>query len=248
MALDQVSVVLGGSVIVDRDSLRLAAGEVVLLLGRSGTGKSVLIKAVVGFIPLAGGSIVLQGRAVDPFKQPHLVRREVVLVHQDAALLDEETVLDNVTLPLRWRSGVSRADAEARARKELIRVGMEAMAGQRALDLSAGERKLVCLARAVAMDPRVLLLDEPITGLDVAASLRVGQTIRSIAGTGTALLVVTHDLDPFKDVAHRVCVLGRGGLVSNDLVPAAWEKPGAALHQFMTAAIEGPLTERTTEV
>ncbi|MEW5851404.1 MAG: ATP-binding cassette domain-containing protein [Myxococcota bacterium] len=247
LELEDVVVRLGGRVILDGISTTLEPGAVSLLLGRSGTGKSVLLKAATGFLPMERGTVRLQGVAVDPRRDAARIREKAVLVHQDPALLDEETVLDNVALPLRWRRGLGRKAAEERAMHELARVGAQHRARDVAVDLSAGERKLVALARALAVEPTALLLDEPTTGLDLASAARVGRTCGSIAAGGTALLVVTHDVEPFRDVASQVCVLGGGRMLSAQSADEAFRHPSAALHQLLTASEEGPLTAAAQE-
>jgi ABC-type multidrug transport system ATPase subunit len=236
-----VGVTLGGVPVLQNVSLSLGMGELGLVVGRSGCGKSVLLKSLVGFLPLAGGEVRLAGRRVDPVREAGVLRRRVVLVHQDSTLLDNQSVLDNVALPVSWRGDARRGEAEARARAALERVGAGAWMGARAGGLPAGTRKLVAVARALAVQPQVLLLDEPTTGLDVPSAGRVGEVCGEIARGGTALLVVTHDTEPFRACARRVWVLSAGTVVEEQEAPDAWLSPLPTLAQLTSGAAEGPL-------
>ncbi|MBI5493678.1 MAG: ATP-binding cassette domain-containing protein [Deltaproteobacteria bacterium] len=243
LAAEDLRVVLGGRTVIAGASLSLSAGEFVLLLGRSGTGKSVLIKAALGFLPVAGGTVRLDGQPRDPARQGAALRDRVVLVHQAPALLDDETALHNVALPWCWRTGGSARAGRQRAARALEQLGAAALAPREAASLSAGERKLVSLARALAVEPRAVLLDEPTTGLDAASARRVALACATVQRAGTAVLVVTHDVQPFHDVATRVCLLHGGRVLSDRRAADAWARPDEALAQFLAGAVHGPLSQ-----
>jgi ABC-type transporter Mla maintaining outer membrane lipid asymmetry ATPase subunit MlaF len=246
LCVKNLRVVLGNHVIIDGVSLELHAREVLLLLGRSGSGKTVLVKAALGFLPVAAGVVTCQGAEVRSALAAAKMRERLVLVHQDPALFDERTALDNVALPLQWRRGGSRAKARAQALQALRRVGADDVAETQASDLSAGVRKLVSLARALAHEPLALFLDEPTTGLDAAAAQAVGRTCMEISALGTALWIVTHDVEPFQTFATHVGVLAGGRLLEHGHAQELWRAPGPALRQLLDASPDGPLSSGTT--
>jgi ABC-type transporter Mla maintaining outer membrane lipid asymmetry ATPase subunit MlaF len=238
LSMEGLKVTLGGRDVLTDATVTLHAGEMLLLLGRSGTGKSVLIKAALGFLPVAAGRVLLHGvpRGVEE------LRHAVTLVHQAPALLPELDVLHNVLNPLRWREAMGETLSLVRARTALELVGAAHLANAGTAILSAGEQKLVALARAVAVSSEALLLDEPTTGLDVGAARRVGEACARIAAKGTALLVVTHDVAPFAAHANRVALLHGGKVLETGALPGALQAPSPAMRQFLDAARVGPLS------
>jgi ABC-type polar amino acid transport system ATPase subunit len=235
--IHHLAVELDGRRVLRDVTLGLGAGEVVLLLGRSGTGKSVLIKAALGFLPVAAGHVTLKGRV----ETPQRLVQSVSLVHQAPALMEEQSSVENIVLPLQWRFHLSHAPAAERALQSLERVGAASVAHTPAAQLSAGQRKLVAVARALAMQPLALLLDEPTTGLDAASAARVGRTVGNLAREGMAILVVTHDIEPFRHAATRVAMLHDGVLLLDQPAQEAFDTPSPAMRQFLTASSEGPL-------
>jgi putative ABC transport system ATP-binding protein len=196
--------------------LALAAGELAVLEGRSGSGKSSLLAVAAGLLPPTAGSVRVMGEPVDardPAATASLRARHVGLVFQHLHLLAELTVQENVELPLRLRHE-GRAAARARAAELLATFGLEGLAGRFPPSLSGGEQQRVAIARALAPRPGLLLVDEPTSSLDRANSLRVGDALRQAAASGAAVLVATHD-----PLLHRL-----GRLVRIDegrLLPAA---------------------------
>lgn len=238
MEVRDLRVRLGGSAVVDGVTLTLGQGELVALMGRSGTGKSVFIKAVVGLVPVESGQVLLNGMATSA---PRL-RERVVMVHQTPALLDERSVWDNVWEPLRWR-GVGAAAANHQATSALDACSVDRPWNAAASTLSAGQRKCLALARAVAQRPLALLLDEPTTGLDAASAARVALTCGQLAASGLGLLVVTHDLAPFSSVFSRCVLLHRGRLVCEQTASEVQRAPHPALAQLLAGNPHGPLTD-----
>jgi ABC-type sulfate/molybdate transport systems ATPase subunit len=199
LVADRVSVRRGDREVVREVSLELRAGEVVALLGPNGAGKSTLLDALAGVLPLAGGAIERRGRVAVALQTPDLARR---------------SALANVALGLAWW-GVPREERGARARAALAAMGAAHLADQAARTLSGGERRRVHLARAMAVEPDILMLDEPFAGLDPEARASLLEDSVSALRSGTrATLVVVHDRAEAWALADRLFVLIDGRLVA----------------------------------
>ena len=197
-------------------ALAVAAGEVVAVVGPNGAGKSTLLAALAGLVPLAGGRVALDGRVLEDaatgaFAPPE--QRAVGLLFQDLLLFPHLTVLDNVAFGLR-RAGTGRTEARRRALDELERLDVAGLAGASPAALSGGQAARVALARALAPEPRLLLLDEPLAAVDVggAAGLRTTLRARLRSRPGPAV-VVTHDPVEAMALGNRLVVLEGGHVV-----------------------------------
>jgi putative spermidine/putrescine transport system ATP-binding protein len=185
-------------------SLHVARGERLALVGPSGAGKTSLLRAIAGLDALAGGRLVVGGRDVTG-AEPEA--RRVVYLHQAPSLFPHLSVLDNVAFPQVVR-GTARGAARRRAHELLEAVGLAAFAGRRGATLSGGQRHRAALARALAAEPEVLLLDEPFAALDPALRAEVREAVVALLDArGPAVVVVTHDVDEASGFAHRLAVL-----------------------------------------
>jgi thiamine transport system ATP-binding protein len=199
--VSDVHVAFDGVAVLDGHSLRVAAGEIVALLGPSGSGKSTLLRVIAGLIEPDAGTIRLGG--VDVTDLP-THRRSVGMVFQDEQLFPHLSVGDNVGFGLKM-GGVDAADRRARVSELLDLVGLAGFERRRVGDLSGGEAKRVALARSLAPDPEVLLLDEPLTGLDRELHDRLVLDVADVLRReGTTAVWVTHDADEADAVADRV--------------------------------------------
>jgi putative spermidine/putrescine transport system ATP-binding protein len=189
---------------LDDVNLEVARGERLALLGPSGVGKTSVLRAVAGLGPVSSGAVLVDGRDVTTAPPE---RRGVVYMHQSPFLFPHLAVLDNVTFPLDIR-GVPKIEARARGLELLDRVQMRFAAGRAPATLSGGQRHRVALARALAAEPAVLLLDEPFAALDpeLRADVRTA-VIEILAGIGPAVVLVTHDVDEAAGIADRLAVL-----------------------------------------
>jgi molybdate transport system ATP-binding protein len=194
----------------------VASGEVVALVGPSGAGKSTVLRAVAGLVPLAAGRIVVDGTVFEDVATKEYVppeRRNLGVVFQDELLFPHMTVLDNVGAGLRF-TGASRMIARARAREWLERIGIDELAEAWPSALSGGQAQRVALARALATRPRVLLLDEPLSALDVATRADVRRELRRHLSAFSGIrLLVTHDPIDALALADRLIVLEHGHIV-----------------------------------
>lgn len=197
-----------------RASFELAAGETVALLGPNGAGKSTLLQVIAGLVRPNRGRVALAGRTLvsaDVDLAPH--RREVALLSQDALLFPHLNLRENVAFGPRSR-GVARALARSTADTWLDRVGIAELADRMPSQVSGGQAQRAAVARALAVDPQLLLLDEPLSAVDVAARPALRQTLRAVLAERTAI-VVTHDVLDALLLADRVIVLANGEIVED---------------------------------
>lgn len=197
--------------------LSIERGEIFTLLGGSGTGKSVLLKHVIGLLHPDAGRVIVGGRDVTDITEREWVevRKRIGFVFQGAALFDSLSVLENVAYPLREHLKPTRAELERRVAECLEAVGLAGIEQLMPAELSGGMRKRVGVARAIALEPDAILYDEPTTGLDPANSKRIGQLIVSLRERlHVTSVVVTHELDLCFAISDRVALLAEGRLVA----------------------------------
>ena len=218
-----LAVTYGGLRAVDGVDLEVAAGEVVALLGASGSGKSSLLRAVAGLEDVAAGEVAWDGRSM--VRVP-VHRRGFGLMFQDGQLFEHRDVGSNIAYGL---TGLSRAQRSERVREMLELVGLPGFERRRVTTLSGGQAQRVALARALAPAPRLLLLDEPLSALDRALREQLATDVRTILRQGgTTALYVTHDQDEAMTVADRVGVMEAGRLLRLDTPSACGPTPQAA--------------------
>ncbi|MBL28818.1 MAG: ABC transporter ATP-binding protein [Rhodospirillaceae bacterium] len=217
LVVERVSHRFGPRLVLDAVSLTVAPGEVVCLLGPSGSGKSTLLRIVAGLESLQEGAISIGGTLVaGPDVQVPPERRGVGLMFQDFALFPHLSVIQNVMFGL---TDLAQAERRERAKTALTRVAMDAFADMYPHTLSGGEQQRVALARALAPRPRVMLLDEPFSGLDTGTRDRVRrEAIKLLRETGTPTLLVTHDPEEAMRTASHI-VLMREGRIEQDGSP-----------------------------
>lgn len=224
--LRAVTVAHGRTTVVHAVDLAVLAGETVALLGPSGSGKSSLLAAVAGFLAPADGEVHMGGRCVaGPGVSVPPEGRSVGVVFQNDALWPHLTVLQTVAYPIE-RRGVARALAQAHARALLERVGISALADRRPAQLSGGEQQRTGLARALAREATVYLLDEPTARLDAALKATLQRVIsEQVRDLGAAVLYATHDVAEALAIADRVVLLRDGRAIQVGTPPEVYERP-----------------------
>lgn len=205
----------GPKVIYSGLDLAIRRGETITILGASGSGKSVMLKMLIGLFEADGGEILFDGRDVTKMDEGELydVRRRVAYLFQGAALFDSLNVGENVAYGLREQNWNTMSDDEIRRRvaQSLSMVGLPGIEDMRPSDLSGGMKKRVGLARTLALQPEVLLYDEPTTGLDPINTARINHLIVGIKrALGITSVVVTHDMGTAFTVSDRLAMLGKG--------------------------------------
>ncbi|NOY92311.1 MAG: ATP-binding cassette domain-containing protein [Deltaproteobacteria bacterium] len=214
VSLENVSVSYGAEPVLEGVTLALAAGEVLAILGASGSGKSSLLRVVMGFVPPTGGRVLLGGELVSDagrvLRPPE--ERNLAVVFQDLALWPHLDVQGNLAFGLRAK-GVARDDARRRSDDMLARVGLGGMQRRSVGELSGGERQRVAIARALVLEPDVVLLDEPLSNVDIRLQDELLELFAALFGEReSSVLHVSHDPVTARRLASRVAILDQGHL------------------------------------
>ena len=206
----------GSQKVLNGIHLTAERGQTVVVLGRSGTGKSVLLKLMVGLQQPDSGSIRIQGQEIAGLELNRLneIRKKIGFLFQQAALYDSLTVEENVDFPLSRHTTLPEAERRERVRALLASVGMERDLTKMPSDISGGMQKRVGLARALALDPDILLFDEPTSGLDPITAAEIGDLIMKLKKErNLTSVVVTHDIHSAKSIADHLVLLRQGKVV-----------------------------------
>ncbi len=217
ITISGVSKSFNGNLVLDGISLHVPAGELAVLMGLSGTGKSVLLQHMIGLIAPDAGSIRVDGTEVIELSERQLLlfRRKMGYLFQDNALYDFMTAGENLAFPLKEHTQLSAADIHTKVGRYLKMVDMQGVENKFPAELSGGMRKRVALARALIMDAKVLLCDEPTSGLDPIRSRDISKLIRDLSKkTGCTTIVTTHDMMNAFRIADRAFVLDKGKIVA----------------------------------
>ena len=214
--LDHVSKSFGTHRVLDDVTLDIPKGTAFVLLGRSGTGKSVALRHIIGLMRPDAGRILIEGRDIGPLDARGLteVRKHIGFLFQNAALFDSMTVGENAAFPLRRHTRLSDHEIRDRARQKLADVGLEREFDKMPADLSGGMKKRAALARAMALDPGILLVDEPSAGLDPITSREIDELLVERKRGGTTLVVVTHNIPSARTIGDELALLHDGRLVA----------------------------------
>ncbi|WP_373998553.1 ABC transporter ATP-binding protein [Bdellovibrio bacteriovorus] len=198
-------------------SLKIREGEIIFILGTSGTGKSVLLKNLVGLLTPDEGEIWIDDEEVSKFSEEQYlpIRKKCGMVFQHPALFDSLTIFENVAFGLRRHYNFDEATIKEKVTKALRLVNLQGIEQKTPAQISYGMQKRVSLARTVALEPRILLFDEPTTGLDPVTTTAVNQLILDLSRTlKTTSLVVSHDMNCALSIADRIVVLDKGQIVA----------------------------------
>lgn len=205
----------GGKTILDGVTLGCEKGSITSLIGPSGSGKSTLLRALIGLTAPSAGAVRLDGQTLDYGSAPALsaLRRRMGIVFQQFNLFQNMTALANITLAPIRTLGVSRAEAEARAHALLGAVGLADKAGSYPDQLSGGQQQRIAIARALAMQPDILLLDEVTSALDPERVGEVLDTIASLASSGITMVLVSHEMAFVRRISSQVVMMDAGRIV-----------------------------------
>jgi len=223
--------------------LKVAAGQSLVIIGGSGTGKSVTIKSALGLVTPDKGEIFFDGEKVNSAKSVAGLRRRTGMLFQGGALFDSLTVWENVAFALLYRDGVGRSEAKKRAIENLAKVRLPASAADlRPAELSGGMQKRVGLARAIIAKPDLIFFDEPTTGLDPITADAVNDLIvEQVKALGAAAVSITHDMASVRKIADEVAMLHEGKIVWRGPVSALDNSGNPYIDQFVNGRADGPI-------
>ena len=235
-----VSKWFGSLCVLDKIDLDVGEHNVVCLIGASGSGKSTLLRCLNRLEHVEEGEIVVDGQQItDPKLDVNVLRRKVGIVFQAYNLFPHMTVLQNVTLAPRKAGGFSRDGAESQARSLLRRIGLESKADEYPDRLSGGQQQRVAIVRALAMGPKVLLLDEITSALDPQLVSEVLALVRELAESGMTMILATHEMGFAREVADKVCFLDAGVICEEGTPEQIFSNPQQArTRQFLARVIE----------
>lgn len=235
----------GKHTVLDSLSLSIERGESLVIIGQSGTGKSVFLRHLIGLLEPDEGEITFDGRDLAELTSDELkeVRQQIGMVFQSAALLDSLTVAENIGLGLRETRHMSSAEIAPIVEESLALVGLSGADDKYPAELSGGMRKRVGLARAIAGRPEVILYDEPTTGLDPVTADTINELIVSLNQKINATsIAVTHDMASAFRIGQRIVMLSRGKIVFDGTPVEIQRTNDPMVRQFIEGRSEGPLT------
>lgn len=216
--------------------LQVNRGESLVVIGGSGQGKSVMLKLLIGLLPMDGGEVYFDGEKISGADEAtyRRVRRRVAMLFQGAALFDSMNVFDNVAYGIREHFRMTQDEERERVRESLAYVGLEGIEDKWPADLSIGMKKRVGLARALAIRPEVLLFDEPTTGLDPINVERINKLVRHLQkALDVTAVVVTHEMSTLFAVSDRVAMVQSGGMIFVGTTEELLRSTDARVHDFV---------------
>jgi len=235
---------LGTKEVLRGVDLTVAEGESVVIIGRSGTGKSVLLKHVVGLIDPDRGAVRVDGQDVPALSVKELLdlRKRMGMLFQGGALFDSLSIAENVGLPLREHTRIVEKQVDLLVHEKLHLVGLEGVETMRPSSLSGGMKKRAALARALALNPKIMLYDEPTTGLDPITADLINRLIRRLQERlGITSIAVTHDMRSAYHIADRIAMLHEGRIHAIGTPAEIQASADPAVRQFIEGSAEGPL-------
>jgi len=238
---------LSGKDVLKNLNLHIKKGETYVIIGRSGIGKSVTIKHMVGLMKPDSGRVIVDGVEVHKLGKKELQRFRLKFgfLFQSNALLNSLTVFENIALPLREHTKMSEEEVRERVRQKLALVGLEGTEDMMPEDLSGGMRKRVALARAIVMEPKIILYDEPTTGLDPITADAINHLIRDMQEKlGVTSVVVTHDMKSAYFVGDRIGLLHDGHIIQEGPPDQIRNSKDDRVQQFINGLAKGPLTSK----
>lgn len=234
----------GSQTVLDNVSCKIESGKTTVIIGPSGTGKSVFIKLLVGLLKPDSGSIMVAGKDITTISEKELMetRKKFGMLFQDGALFDSLNVMDNVAFPLQQHTKKSKAEIEKIVNSKLAQVGLPNVAHKLPSELSGGMRKRVGFARAVALDPDIVLFDEPHSGLDPVMSDSIDDLIIKMKKElGSTFIVISHDIAGTFKIADYIGMLYKSKLIAFGEKEKIKNSDNPVLQQFFTRSAKGPM-------
>lgn len=234
------------SKVLDNLNLIINSGEVIVIIGRSGCGKSVLLKHVIGLIRPDMGQVIVDGNDMTRLEEHEIdkVRLSFGMLFQGSALFDSMTVGENVGFALREHTDTPEKDVRKKIANSLELVGLKGIEDLMPAELSGGMKKRVGLARAICNDPKIILYDEPTTGLDPIMADAINDLIIDLNNKlNVTSIVVTHDMVSAYKIADRIAMLYKGKIIAIGAPSDIKNTKDPIVKQFITGAAKGPITE-----
>lgn len=218
--------IIAGEFTVDDICLTVGAGEYFVLMGPTGSGKSLLVKAVCGIIPVRGGSIFIDGKDVTNLAPG---KRQVGYVPQNSSLFPHLSVLDNIIFPLMIKNR-NKKEAVEKAGSIVDALNIGSLLERSTMNLSGGEQQKVALARAISYSPKVLILDEPVSALDEPTRCEICELLKTIQQDfSISTIHICHNIEEAKIVSDRMAIISRGRIVQTDTLANLSDKPGSEI-------------------
>lgn len=242
--LQQIHKSFGPQHVLQGLSLQVPRGRTTVIIGRSGGGKSVILKHMIGLIRPDEGRVLVDGHDLNVMDDRQLndVRRRFGMLFQDAALFDSMTVGENVAFPLHEHTSLSKEQITDTVHEKLGMVGLEGVDDKMPSELSGGMRKRVGLARAIALEPEIILYDEPTTGLDPPLADAINRLIKETQEKlGVTGVVISHDIEGAFKVGHEIAMLYEGQIIAHGAPEEIKASQDAVVQQFIHGRADGPI-------
>jgi len=234
----------GKQKVLDGLDLEIEAGKTTVIIGRSGGGKSVLLKHIIGLLRPDSGEVLIDGVDITKLGDRDLneIRKKFGMLFQEAALFDSMTVGENVAFPLREHTRMKEREIRETVADRLHAVGLTGVEGKMPSELSGGMRKRVGLARAIAMHPQIVLFDEPTTGLDPVMTEAINRLIIDTQKQfHFTCVVISHDIQSIFEIADRIAMLYEGKIIEYGTPEEIRASRNPVIVQFLSGSIEGPI-------
>ncbi|HEU20326.1 MAG TPA: ABC transporter ATP-binding protein [Deltaproteobacteria bacterium] len=235
----------GSQKVLDGLNLTIEDGRTTVIIGKSGGGKSVLLKHMIGLLRPDSGRVIVDGVDITRLgdKELNEVRKKFGMLFQEAALFDSMNVEENVAFPLREHTKKKDSEIREIVRERLSAVGLPGVEKKMPSELSGGMRKRVGLARALAMQPRIILFDEPTTGLDPVMTEAINELIiRTQKNFDVTCVVISHDVGSIFKIGHTIAMLYEGKIVEYGAPEEIRKSENPVMHQFLAGSLEGPIS------
>ena len=250
ISLENVELAYGENTILDGIDLRVQPQERVVVMGQSGGGKSTLLRLILGILQPTRGAVRFQGREVNRLNRRELnaMRAKIGMVYQYSALISSLSVRDNLALPMEELTDKTEAEIERTVDEKLELVQMGHVKNQMPAELSGGMKKRIGLARALVLEPELILFDEPSAGLDPVTSSVIDELIIALSEhTRAASIIVTHEMDSAFRIATRMVMLYQGRFIADGPPEEFRHSDNGVVAQFVEGRTDGPISDATKE-
>lgn len=244
ISLVNVTKAFDSQVVLNKLNLEITTGKITSIIGPSGEGKSVLLKHMIGLLQPDKGEVVVDGEVISSMRGSALneAREKFGMLFQNAALFDSMTVFQNVAFPLEEKTRLSPAQIRDRVHEALVHVGLKGIDNKYPDMLSGGMKKRVGLARALLLNPKIILFDEPTTGLDPIICRAIHQLIKDTHKRfGYTAVIVSHEIPQIFDISDDVAMLYKGEIIEKGTAKDIRQSTHPVVRQFITGSLDGPI-------